>query len=232
MIQLRRKVDLDSQDLGWLKARYHFSVRPSGNTQHRPLGSLIVWNDDELAPGSGFPMHPHRDVEIISYIREGAITHRDDAGGEGRIAAGDIQVISAGSGIRHTEFNRETTPLKLFQIWIRSNHRGAPPRWQSKPFPASHNAGRMVTLASGLSGDNDALRMHADARVMGVTLKAGETVRHSLAASSQVYLVPAGGSLLVNGDPVATGDGIALGEVPQIVIEATEDAEVVMVEVR
>jgi len=232
MIQHRRKVDLDGQNLGWLKARYHFTVRPSGNAQHRALGSLIVWNDDEVAPGAGFPMHPHRDVEIISYIREGAVTHTDDAGGQGRTAAGDVQVISAGSGIRHAESNCDATPLKLFQIWIRSNQHGAPPRWQSKPFPRIHNAGRLVTLASGLPGDDDALPIRAAARVMGVTLKAGETVSHPLATLSQVYLVPALGSVLVNGEPVETGDGVALSEAPGIVIEATEEAEVVMVEVQ
>jgi quercetin 2,3-dioxygenase len=232
MIQHRRRIDLDGQDLGWLKARYHFSVRPSGKAEHRALGSLIVWNDDEVAPNMGFPLHPHRDVEIISYIREGVVTHADDAGGEGRIAAGDVQVISAGSGIRHTEFNREATPLKLFQIWIRSNQRGAPPRWQSKPFPRSHNAGRLLTLASGLPGDQDALRIRADARVMGATLHTGETVNHPLSAAGQVYLVPARGSLLVNGESVGTGDGMALGELSRVVIEAIDDAEVVMVEVQ
>jgi redox-sensitive bicupin YhaK (pirin superfamily) len=232
MIQHRRKVDLDGQDLGWLKARYHFTVRPSGNAQHGALGSLIVWNDDEVAPGAGFPMHPHRDVEIISYIREGAVTHADDAGGEGRVAAGDVQVISAGSGIRHAESNRDATPLKLFQIWIRSNQRGAPPRWQSKPFPRSHNAGRLVTLASGLPGDQDALPIRADARVMGATLRTGETINHPLTTAGQVYLVPARGSLLVNGESVGTGDGVALSELSRLVIEAIEGAEVVMVEVR
>jgi len=231
MIQHRRKVDLDGQDLGWLKARYHFTVRPSGNAQHGALGSLIVWNDDEVAPGAGFPMHPHRDVEIISYIREGAVTHADDAGGQGRTAAGDVQVISAGSGIRHAELNRDATPLKLFQIWIRSNQPGAPPRWQSKPFPRSHN-GRLVTLASGLPGDDESLPIRADARVMGVTLQAGETVSHPLATLSQVYLVPARGSVLVNGESVGTGDGVAMSEVPRVVIEAAEEAEVVMVEVQ
>ncbi len=232
MIQHRRKVDLDTQDLGWLKARYHFIVRPSGNAEHQPLGSLIVWNDDEVAPGAGFPMHPHRDVEIISYIREGAVTHGDDAGGQGRTTAGDVQVISAGSGIRHAEFNRDATPLKLFQIWIRPNQRGGPPRWQSRPFPKSHSFGRLVTLASGLPGDDDALAIRADARVMGVMLKAGEAVTHPLAAVSQVYLVPARGSLLVNGEFVGTGDGIALRESPRVLIEAAEDAEVVVVEVQ
>lgn len=232
MIQHRRQLTLDAHDLGWLKARHHFIVEPTGNSAHLPLGPLIVWNDDEIAPGTGFPMHGHRDVEIISYIREGMVSHRDNAGGEGATAAGDVQVISAGSGIRHAEFNREGTPLKLYQIWIESNRLGAEPRWQSKPFPRTHRAGQLVTLASGLPGDDDALPIRADARVMGVTLKSGETVRHALSPSSQAYLVAALGSLRVNGDEVDAGDGVALSDVSQVVIEATTDAEVVMVEVQ
>jgi redox-sensitive bicupin YhaK (pirin superfamily) len=232
MIQHRRKPELGSRDLGWLKARHHFIVEPMGNPAHRPLGALIVWNDDEIAPGTGFPMHGHRDVEIISYIREGAVSHRDSAGGEGRIAAGDVQVISAGSGIRHEEFNHEEMPLKLYQIWIESNRIGAEPRWQSKPFPRTHRAGQLVTLASGLPGDENALPIRADARVMGAALKAGETVNHLLSPSSQVYLVAARGSVRVNEEPVETGDGVAIADAPRVAIEAATDAEVLMVEVR
>jgi redox-sensitive bicupin YhaK (pirin superfamily) len=231
MIEHRRRLELASRDLGWLKARHHFTVDPAGNPRHRPLGALIVWNDDEIAPGSGFPMHGHRAVEIISYVREGAVSHRDNAGGEGRIAAGEVQVISAGSGIRHEEFNREETPLKLYQIWIESNRIGAP-RWQSKPFPRTHHAGQLVTLASGLPGDENALPIRADARVLGATLNAGESVSHSLSTRSQVYLVAARGSLRVNADAVDTGDGVAIADAPQVLVEATTDAEVVMVEVQ
>ena len=232
MIQHRRKLELDAHDLGWLKARHHFIVEPMGNPAHRPLGPLIVWNDDEIAPGTGFPMHGHRDLEIITYVREGVVSHRDNAGGEGRTAAGDVQVISAGSGIRHEEFNLGAAPLKLYQIWIESNRMGAQPRWQSKPFPRTHRAGQLVTLASGLPGDDDALPIRADARVMAVTLQAGEIVSHSLATSGQAYLVAAAGSLRVNGDVVDSGDGVALADVSQLLIEATTDAEVVMVEVQ
>jgi len=232
MIQHRRKLTLGGHDLGWLKARHHFIVAPTGNSAHRPLGPLIVWNDDEIAPGTGFPMHGHRDVEIISYIREGVVSHKDSAGGEGATGAGDVQVISAGSGIRHEEFNRGQTPLKLYQIWIESNRIGAEPRWQSKSFPRTHRAGQLVTLASGLPGDDDALPIRADARVMGVTLKAGEIVSHFLPTAGQAYLVAALGSLQVNGEAVAAGDGVALAVVPQVVIAATTDAEVVMVEVQ
>src|SRR5260221_3660387 len=198
MMQHRRKPGLGLHDLGWLKARHHFRVDPMGNPAHRPLGALVVWNDDEIAPGTGFAMHGHRDVEIISYIREGAVSHRDSAGGEGRIAAGDVQVISAGSGIRHQEFNREGTPLKLYQIWIESNRIGAEPRWQSKPFPRTHRSGRLVTLSNCLPRVEVALSLRADARVIGAPLKAGGTLSHSLSTSSQVYLVAARGFLRVN----------------------------------
>ena len=232
MIQHRRKSELDGQDIGWLKARYHFVVRPTGNPAHSPLGPLVVWNDDEIAPGMGFPMHGHRDVEIISYVREGAVSHVDDSGGRGRTVAGDVQVISAGRGIRHEEFNREATPLKLFQIWIESKQRGAQPRWQSKPFPREHRAGQLVTLASGLPGDGDALPIRADARVMGVTLNAGEEVRHRLLPGAQAYLVPATGALRVNGEAVGAGDGVAIAGLPEVVIVATTHAEVVLVEVQ
>jgi len=232
MIQHRRKLSLDSHDIGWLKARHHFIVEPAGNPAHRRLGPLIVWNDGEIAPGSGFPMHGHRDVEIIFYIREGAVSHRDSAGGEGRTCAGDVQVISAGSGIRHAEFNGEQTPLKLYQNWIESNQIGAQPRWQTKPFPRTHRAGQLVMLASGLPGDDNAVPIRANARVMGVTLKAGESVSHVLSPSSQAYLVAGLGSLRVNGDAADAGDGVALADVSQMVIEATSDAEVVMAEVQ
>jgi len=232
MIQHRKQSDLDGQDIGWLKARYHFVVRATGNQAHRPLGPLIVWNDDEIAPGAGFPMHGHRDLEIISYVREGAVSHGDDAGGRGRTVAGDVQVISSGRGIRHEEFNQEAMPLKLFQIWLQSNRRGGEPCWQSKPFPREHRAGQLVTLASGLSGDTDALPLRADARVMGVTLKAGEEVSHRLAPDSQVYLVPASGALGVNGERVDAGDGIAISGESNLVIQAIKDAEVVLVEVQ
>ena len=230
MFHHRRRSELDGQDIGWLKARYHFIVRPTGQPAHAPLGPLIVWNDDEIAAGTGFGMHGHRDLEIISYIREGAVSHRDDAGGRGRMVAGDVQVISAGRGIRHEEFNREATPLKLFQIWIESNQLGAEPRWQSKPFPREHRAGQLVTLASGIPGDDDALPIRANARVMAVTLEAGEVVRHRLAPGAQAYLVPATGALRVNGEDLGAGDGLAMTDEPELVLTATADAEVVLVE--
>jgi redox-sensitive bicupin YhaK (pirin superfamily) len=232
MIQHRKKRDLDGQDIGWLRTFHHFVVRPEGNMDHRPLGPLIVWNDDEIAPGTGFPMHGHRDIEIISYVRQGAVTHGDNAGGAGRTVAGDVQVISAGHGIRHEEFNRESEPLRLFQIWIASNQKGAAPRWNSRRFPRSDRNGRLVTLASGLPGDEDALPIRASARVMGAIVQPDEVVAHDLAPLSSAYLVSARGALEVNGEAVEEGDGVALSKLDRITIRADRhSAEVILVEV-
>ena len=125
------------------------------------MGRLRVWNDDEIAPDTGFPPHPHADMEIITYVREGAITHEDSLGNKGRTEAGDVQVMSAGSGIRHAEYNREPMPTTLFQIWIEPERSGGEPSWGAKPFPKSDRSGRFVPLASGFAGDGDALPIRA-----------------------------------------------------------------------
>jgi quercetin 2,3-dioxygenase len=124
MVQIRKATTLDGGDFGWLKARHHFKVTPEGNPANRPLGSLVVWNDDEIAPGRGFDLHGHADMEIITYVRRGTVTHRDSIGNVGLTRAGDVQAISAGTGIRHSEFNLGQEPLKLFQIWLRPRQTG------------------------------------------------------------------------------------------------------------
>src|SRR5689334_7077396 len=134
MLKLRPKDTLDTGDHGWLKARHHFAVAADGNSANGPLGALVVWNDDEIAPGTGFGRHPHTDMEIITYVRQGAVTHEDSAGNIGHTVAGDVQVMSAGRGITHSEHNRGAIPLKLFQIWLLPRQRGGTPRGQSQ-FP-------------------------------------------------------------------------------------------------
>ena len=136
-------------------------------------GRLRVWNDDLIAPKSGFPPHPHRDMEIITYVRTGAITHQDSMGNKGRTAAGDVQVMSAGTGVRHAEYNLEDEDTTLFQIWIEPDRAGGQPGWGAKQFPKSDRSGAWSILASG-KGDDGALGIRADARVAGVTLEAGQ----------------------------------------------------------
>lgn len=230
MITHRRWQALDGADFGWLKARHHFAVSPDGNPAHGPLGALIVWNDDEIAPGAGFPLHGHRDMEIVTYVRQGVLSHRDTLGSEGTIRAGDIQVMSAGSGIRHAEFNHGETPLKLYQIWLVPRARGGQPQWGSKSFPRHDRSGRFAVLASGYGDSPDALPIRANARLLGATLKAGERIRQPMLPAHQAYLVVASGSIEVDGERMAALDGAAITQQAFVDIQAIEDSELVMVE--
>jgi redox-sensitive bicupin YhaK (pirin superfamily) len=169
-------------------------------------------------------------MEIITYVRQGAITHEDSLGNHGRTEAGDVQVMSAGSGIRHAEYNREAQPTTLFQIWILPTERGGAPSWGSKPFPKAERSGRFVTLASGIAGDTDALPIRTDGRVAGATLRAGETAEYALGAGRHAYLVPASGSVEVNGVRASAGDGVAARDEPVLRVTALEDAELVLVD--
>jgi redox-sensitive bicupin YhaK (pirin superfamily) len=230
MLQLRSNETLDHGDLGWLKARHHFVVSAGGNKANNALGALVVWNDDEIAPGTGFGRHSHADMEIVTYVREGAVTHEDSAGDVGRTVAGDVQVMSAGTGISHSEHNRDEDPLKLFQIWLLPRDRGGKPRWDSRKFPKADRAGRLIELASGDPKSADALLIRADARVLGATLLAGTTLTHAPARFRHAYLAPARGVILVNGQRVAVGDGIAATDEPELTITAEENAEFILVD--
>jgi quercetin 2,3-dioxygenase len=229
MLQLRTKETLDRGDHGWLKARHHFVVSAAGNAANSPLGALVVWNDDEIAPNSGFGRHSHADIEIVTYVRQGVVTHEDSSGNVGHILAGDVQVMSAGTGISHSERNSEDDPLKIFQIWLLPRQRGGAPRWDSRGFPKADRAGRLIALASGYPKDADALQIRADARVLGATLFAGTTVTHVQDRFRHAYLAPAQGVIFVNGQRVAVGDGVAAIDEPELTITAEEDAEFVLV---
>jgi hypothetical protein len=193
-------------------------------------GALRVWNDDEIAAQSGFPPHPHANMEIITYVREGAITHQDSMGNKGRTGAGDVQVMSAGTGVRHAEYNLEADKTTLFQIWIEPDQDGGPPSWGARPFPKADRAGKFVTLASGLPGDEDALPIRTLARVAGATIKAGETTEYALDPSRHAYLVPAVGAVEVNGVRLDARDGAAITGESALRVTALEDAEVVLVD--
>jgi redox-sensitive bicupin YhaK (pirin superfamily) len=230
MIEKRSFAALGGADHGWLKARHHFSFAEYYDPKRMGWGSLRVWNDDEIAPRSGFPPHPHADMEIITYVRQGAISHQDSLGNQGRTEAGDVQVMSAGSGIRHAEYNLEPETTRIFQIWIQPTQHGGEPSWGARPFPKADRAGRFVTLASGLAEDEDALPIRTDARVAGATLKAGETTEYALGPGRHAYLVPAIGSVEVNGVRLDARDGAAAKDEPVLRIKALEDAEVVLVD--
>jgi quercetin 2,3-dioxygenase len=230
MLKHRRWSALSGGDLAWLKAKHHFAITPGANPSHGPVGSLIVWNDDEIAPSTGFPMHAHKDIEIITYVRKGVLAHEDSLGSIGHIEAGDVQVMSAGTGIRHSEYNPGVEPLKIYQIWILPREKGGEPRWGAKPFPKVDRAGGFVVLASGMAGDDGALPIRANARVLGMTLSSGRSVRYDLDLSRSAYLVAAGGSVVVNGEGVGPLDGVAIMGESSVDIFAAEDAELVMVD--
>src|SRR5579859_6403243 len=159
MLQLRTWDTLGGADHGWLKARYHFAIDSQGNPAHARLGSLVVWNDDEIAPHSGFPMHAHRDMEIVTYVREGVLQHEDNSGGRGEIRAGNVQAFSAGRGIQHREYNASDAPLRIFQIWLLPRRLGIDPRWATKPFAETQCSGCLVPLVSGFPQDATALQI-------------------------------------------------------------------------
>jgi len=230
MIELRPFDTLGGADHGWLKAKHHFSFARYHDPKRMGHGSLRVWNDDEIAPNTGFPPHPHEEMEIVTYVRQGAITHEDSLGHQGRIEAGDVQVMSAGAGIRHAEYNRENVPTTLFQIWIEPAVGGGEPSWGAKPFPKSDRSGRFVPLASGYAGDAEALPIRAEARVLGATLKRGDTAEYELGAKRHGYLVPALGSVEVNGVRIGTRDGAAITGENVLKVKALEDTEIVLVD--
>ena len=232
MIDIRPFDTLGGADHGWIKAKHHFSFANYMDPARMGWGALRVWNDDEIAPGTGFPPHPHADMEIITYVRDGAISHEDSLGNKGLTVAGDVQVMSAGSGIRHAEYNAESETTRIFQIWIIPDARGGAPSWGARPFPKGERSGRFVALASGEPGDGDALPIRADARVLGATLVAGESSTYPLAAGRHAYLVPARGVIEVNGQRVEARDGIALRDVGAVEVKALEDAELVLVDTR
>jgi redox-sensitive bicupin YhaK (pirin superfamily) len=230
MIKLKPFDKLGGADHGWLKAKHHFSFADYYDPKNVNHGALRVWNDDEIAPNTGFPPHPHANMEIITYVREGAITHQDSLGNKGRTEAGDVQVMSAGSGIRHAEYNLEPTLTRIFQIWIQPKTQGGAPTWGSKPFPKSDRSGKLVTIASGIPGDTDALPIRADARVLATTLKAGESAEYEAGKARHLYLVPAAGSVEVNGVKVNARDGAAISDEAKLTIKALEDSELVLVD--
>jgi hypothetical protein len=230
VIEVRPFNQIGGADHGWLKAKHHFSFAEYYDPKRMHWGNLRVWNDDEIAPQSGFPPHPHANMEIITYVREGAITHEDSMGNKGRTEAGDVQVMSAGTGVRHSEYNLENEPTRLFQIWILPTQPGGAPSWGAKPFPKSDRSGRFVALASGFASDKDALPIRTEARVLGATVKAGERLALSIDPNHHVYLVPAKGVVDVNGVRVNARDGAAISNEKKIEIAGLEDAEIVLVE--
>ncbi|NJM50413.1 MAG: pirin family protein [Sphingomonadales bacterium] len=226
-VHVRPFISLGKADHGWLKANHHFSFASYYDPERMGQGHIRVWNDDDIAPQSGFPPHGHDNMEIITYVREGAITHRDNMGNTGRTMAGDVQVMSAGTGVQHSEYNLEDTPCRLFQIWIVPRQRNVAPRWDQRQFPGKTDGGFNI-LASGYD-DDDALMIHADARVLGAKLVKGNSIAHDIAEGRNAYLVVSKGRISIGETMLTERDGAAISA-GHLQITALEDAELVMVD--
>lgn len=213
----------------WLNANYHFSFSGYHDPSRMGEGALRVWNDDTIQPQTGFPPHGHQSMEIITYVRKGAITHKDSMGNTGRTEAGDVQVMSAGSGIQHSEWNAEDEETTLFQIWILPRTQGGQPGWGARKFPKGDRSGKWAMLASG-SGEQDSLVINQDANVLGATLKAGESLTYEVKAGRHGYLVLAEGSVRLNGQVMNARDGAAITGAESLILEGIEDAEIVFVD--
>ncbi len=220
-------------DHGWLNARHHFSFADYYDPARMGFGSLRVWNDDHIAAGAGFPMHPHQDMEIITYIRRGAVTHEDDLGNRGRTVAGQVQVMSAGSGIRHSEYNLEDEDLDLFQIWIQTDTPSHSPRWDTRAIDPENAGEGFKTLVSGRHGHphGDAMFIHQDAALLVGVMERGEEIEMPLHDGRRTYLVPARGDILINGVPVSERGSAEITDEKNLVIKALSAAEVVVLDI-
>jgi redox-sensitive bicupin YhaK (pirin superfamily) len=230
MIDIRPFDSLGHADHGWLDAHDHFSFASYHDPDRMGWGRIRVWNDDTIGAQSGFPPHPHRDMEIITYVRTGAISHQDSMGNKGRTAAGDVQVMSAGTGVVHAEYNLEDEQTTLFQIWVETDKPGAPPSWGAMPFPKESREGSFQLLASGESKDG-ALTINSDAKVLGATVKAGESIAYDADPARHLYLVSSG-KVRVNDQQANPRDGIAITGEKRVTIEADDDSELVLVDAR
>jgi quercetin 2,3-dioxygenase len=231
MIEHRPFDELPSEDVSWLKARRHLSLAAREGARQSNWGCMRAWDDEEIAPNAGFALQTHANVEIVTYVREGTLTHRDSLGNEGQIEAGSVQVVSAGVGIRHALYNLESAPARIFQIWLEPTALGGSPAWGVQPCPIAECSGRFVALASGIEGDQDALPIRAHARVLKAKLKVGETIEYDFCEPRLAYLVASSGTVEVNGVRIRERDGAAIKGAPVVKLVAIDDAEVLMVDV-
>ena len=227
MIKVYAYEQLGHANHGWLNARHHFSFANYYNPERMAFGALRVINDDIIKAGGGFDTHPHKDMEIITYVRHGAITHRDSNGNLGRTGAGDVQVMSAGTGIFHSEFNLESEDTSLYQIWIEPDKKGIEPRWDARAFPGEESEGSLTLL---VSGDGRApLQIQQDATIHAGCIKAGSELKHTI--KHQAYLLVSKGKVTLDGHSLKQGDGAEIRELECIKLAAETDAEVLIIDV-
>ncbi|WP_299372108.1 pirin family protein [uncultured Kiloniella sp.] len=227
MIDIRPFDSLGRFQNEWLNAHYHFSFANYMNPERTGIGPLLVWNDDEIQPGGGFPMHGHRNMEIITYVRYGAISHEDHLSNKGQTPAGDIQVMTAGKGIIHSEYNHEAEITGLYQIWIQPSETYLKPHWDQKTFSQADYAGGFLPLASGEKKYPNALPINQNATLYGTHLKENEEINQPIEKDRLGYLVVSKGSIELNGQQLNERDGAMIANEENLNIKALGNAELI-----
>jgi redox-sensitive bicupin YhaK (pirin superfamily) len=228
MITIRRSDDRGRANHGWLDTHFTFSFADYFDPEYVQFRTLRVMNDDRVAGGGGFPMHPHRDMEIVTYVLEGALEHRDSMGNGSVIKPGDIQYMGAGTGVTHSEFNAsKTDPVHLYQIWMTPDKRGHKPAYEQKNFTEGEKRGKLRLIASP-DGREDSVKIRQDNELYATVLSAGDSVKHALGPDRHAYVQVARGSVKLNGKPLETGDGAAISAEKSVELTGVEDAEVLL----
>lgn len=228
MLTVRRSDDRGRGSHGWLEARHTFSFAEYYDAAHTNFGALRVINEDRVQPAAGFPTHGHRDMEIVTYILAGALEHKDSMGNGSVIRPGDVQRMSAGTGVRHSEYNPSSTePVHLLQIWIVPERTGLPPSYEQKHFDAADLSQGLRLIASP-TGEDGSVTVHQDARIYAAKMTGGESVTHRLVTGRRAYLQVARGSLVVNGEALIAGDGVVIEDETEISLVSPEAAEVLL----
>ena len=228
MINIRKSNDRGRANHGWLDTHFTFSFADYFDPEHVQFRTLRVMNDDRVAGGGGFPMHPHRDMEIVTYVLEGALEHRDSMGNGSVIKPGDVQYMSAGSGVTHSEFNpSKTEPVHLYQIWMLPEKKGLKPAYDQKNFSAAEKRGKLRLVASP-DGRDGSLKIRQDNELYAAVLGAGDSVKHALQPERHAYVQVARGSVKLNGQQLAEGDGAAISAEKAIELTGVKDSEVLL----
>jgi len=228
MLQIRHSAERGAANHGWLNSHHSFSFGHYHDPKHMGFGPLLVINEDRVTPAQGFGTHGHRDMEIISYVLEGALEHKDSMGTGSILHYGDVQRMSAGSGVRHSEFNPSPTEgLHFLQIWIQPNVTGIAPSYEEKHFAPESKLGKLRLIASG-DGRQDSVKIHQDAAIYVSILREGEQLEHALGEGRTAYVHLIRGSLVVNGVPLKTGDALKLTQEAVVTLSQAEEAEVLV----
>lgn len=230
MINVVKYKDLGGADHGWLKAKHHFSFASYYNPKRMGFGSIRVINDDIIKAKKGFDPHQHNDMEIITYVRSGAITHTDNQGNKGRTIAGDIQVMSAGTGVIHSEYNLEDQETNIYQIWIIPNKTSVKPRWEAKEFPKDPVKNNLNLLISGFGKNykDGTLGIYQDAYISGGKINKGDEVNYNI--KHQVYLLCSYGKILINDKTLEKGDAAEISNIKEFKIKANHNSEVLVID--